>query len=322
MAKKDQYHESKVTQATSAWIRPHIASASEKASASAPSLLVLQPHLGGGIGNYLFRLCHSILYAQIKATTLLIPRPLSFNTMNRDAIALDFSKKKRSYGDQIEKLDVFIHGNEITRKCGFRERYLCMQEHVKPLFETDPVRERFSDTTLVIHIRSGDIFQPGGANTAYGQPPLSWYQFLIERCGYEDIVVVTQTRYVKGGLSPVVEALRKRWPHVRLVSAGTEQDFHALRHARHLALSASTFGVTAAMLNTGLERLHVPIYGRRFDPNFSDVFPPGIDLGFARCYYDIRNYEGMRHWRHTPEQLSLMLEHLIDDITSREECPA
>ncbi|MCZ6870889.1 MAG: hypothetical protein O7G84_15410 [Gammaproteobacteria bacterium] len=283
-------------------------------------LIVLKPYPGGGIGNYLFHLCHAVIRAQQQEATLLIPRPLAFRSMNEHAIALDFSSEPESYEtSRIETIDIFIHGNEATRMLGFRYRYQCMQDHIKPLFEAGARHESLGDQTLAIHVRSGDIFQPDGSNPGYGQPPLSWYQMLIERSGYREVVLVTQTNFVQGGPNPVVAEIAKRWPHVRILSDEVETDFHTLRNARHLALSGGTFAVAAAMLNTRLARLHVPRYERETDPNFTHAFPAGEDLGFRRCDYEIHGYERMREWRHLPEQVALMLSHSIDDITVREE---
>ena len=184
-------------------------------------LIVLRPHPGGGIGNYLFQLCHSITYAQIREATLVVPRPIAFRTMNEEAIAFDFSSDRRSFDpNEIEVLPSFIHGNSATQLLSFAYRYHCMQEYVKPLFDPSAGHESLGDDTLAIHIRSGDIFQPDGSNPKYGQPPLSWYQLLIEKSGYEDIVLVTQTRFVNGGPNPVVAEIQRRWPHVRVLSEG------------------------------------------------------------------------------------------------------
>ncbi|MDA8986490.1 hypothetical protein N9H10_05435 [Luminiphilus sp.] len=283
-------------------------------------LIVLRPHPGGGIGNYLFQLCHSITYAQIREATLVVPRPIAFRTMNEEAIAFDFSSDRRSFDpNEIEVLPSFIHGNSATQLLSFAYRYHCMQEYVKPLFDPSAGHESLGDDTLAIHIRSGDIFQPDGSNPKYGQPPLSWYQLLIEKSGYEDIVLVTQTRFVNGGPNPVVAEIQRRWPHVRVLSEGIEPDFHTLRHAAHLALSGGTFAVAAAMLNTRLSRLHVPLYDREPDPNFTDIFPAGCDLGFERIGYEIGGYDDMRVWRNRPEQVALMLEHSLESIRTVRE---
>lgn len=277
-------------------------------------LIVLKPYRGGGIGNYLFHLCHAVMYAQLKRATLLVPTPLSFRSMNEGAVALDCSESTVSHGDEIEVLGSFIHGNEATRLFSFPYRYHCMQDHVKPLFDPGFAHEEVGDDTLVIHVRSGDIFQEGGSNPKYGQPPVSWYRHLIEAHAHGEIRIVTQGRFAQGHANPVVERLKAEYPDIVVQAEGTEWDFHTLRHCARLALSGGTFAVTAAMLNTNLRCLHVPLYDRPSDPNFSDVFPPGHEYGFDLRCYEIRGYENLRVWKNRPDQVATMLEHPIGNI--------
>ena len=283
-------------------------------------LLVLKPYPGGNIGNYLFHLCHGVMWAQLREATLVVPRPLALRSLNRSAVALDFSSGSRSYDPgKVEVLEAFIHGNELTRQLSFRYRYFCMQDHVRPLFDDAATHDELDDNTLAIHVRSGDIFGDARINPKYGQPPLSWYETLIERSGFASFVVVTQTRFAKGRLNPVVAAIRERWPEVRILSEDTECDFHTLRHARHLALSVGTFALTAAMCNVQLESLHVPRYDRTWDPNFSDIFPAGEDLGFTRVDYEIGGYAAMHSWENRPDQVELMLGHAARHIRATRE---
>jgi len=304
-------------------------------------LVVLRPfnEVDGGLGNYLFHLCHSILYARAREATLLIPRPLAYRTMNESAVALDFSatptpgyrrppwwdgrsdieRLPRSYDpEQIEVIRGLLHGNDITRKIGFEARYRCMQQYIRPLFDAGAAYRPLDEDTLAIHIRSGDIFE-SEPNPRYGQPPLSWYRMLIERGGFRRVAIVAQTEFSVGEANPVIGEIRRRWPQVEMISEDPEHDFHTLRHARHLALSVGTFAVAAAMTNTHLSTLHVPRFDRVSDPNFSDIFPPGVDLGFTRYDYAIPGYEGMHTWRRLPEQIQLMLEHSIDNISVSRE---
>lgn len=304
-------------------------------------LIVLRPfnEVDGGLGNYLLHLCHSILYAKARKATLLIPRPMAYRTMNANAVALDFSSEPSPSYERprwwdgrgaIERVPLsydpknilvvsgLLHGNDLTRSKSFRDRYRCMQDHVVPLFDVTAPYQRLGDETLTIHIRSGDIFEPDD-NARYGQPPLSWYELLIERGGFGKVVVVTQTHFSVGQANPVIAKIQERWPHVEIISQSPEHDFHTLRHARHVALSVSTFAVAAAMLNDRMQTLHVPRYKRVSDPNLTGFFPAGVDLGFTRFDYAIERYEGMRAWRGQPDQLRLMLEHSIENISVSRE---
>jgi hypothetical protein len=140
---------------------------------------------------------------------------------------------------------------------------------------------------------------------------------MIENAGHDKVVVVAQTKFSVGFENPVLTEIRRRWPGIEVISESPENDFHTLRHARHIALSVGTFAVAAAMLNTRLESLHVPRYDRVENENFgnANIFPPdGGDLGFTQYDYEIRRYEAMRAWANSPEQRDLMLRHSREDI--------
>lgn len=73
------------------------------------------------------------------------------------------------------------------------------------------------------------------------------------------------------------------------------------------------------MLNTQLQTLHIPEWDRVHDINISEPFPPGMQLGFTRCGYRLKNYRQMKYWENSPTQSLLMLQHSIDDIELTEE---
>jgi hypothetical protein len=274
----------------------------------------LEPYGGGGIGNYLFHLCHAVMYAQIRRARLVVPPPGGFRSMNTETVTLDFADSAGDAGEPAIRLGSFIHGNEATRQFSFRYRYHCMQDHVAPLFDASWPRAEVSDRLLVIHVRSGDIFEPGGSNAKYGQPPLSWYLRLLEDPDVAEVLVVTETRPSHGRVNPVVERLVAADPRVRVQSESREFDFHTLRHARQLALSVGTFALAAAMTNTRLARLHVPEYPRPADPNFSGVFPRGCDYGFDLRTWEVRGYENLSRWENRPDQIRTMLRHPARDV--------
>lgn len=278
-------------------------------------LIVLRPHRGGGIGNYLFHLGHAVLRAEATRSTLLIPGSPTFPTLNQQTVALDFSIGESSYDpEEIEILGLFLHGDEATRAVGFDGLRRALIDNVGPLFRDDPDRTEVGEETLVIHVRSGDIFQPERISSSYAQPPLSWYELLIEGRGYDDVAVVTESNPASGSENPVLGEIRRRWPHVRRISGHKEHDFHTLRQARHLALSQSTFAITAAMLNVDLVRLHVARYPHAADPNMTDAFPPDVDRGFEQVDDVINGYEAVSDWRFLPEQVRLMLDLPVEAI--------
>lgn len=45
---------------------------------------------------------------------------------------------------------------------------------------------------LVVYLRGGDIFEEGGVNRSYGQPPLAYYQQCVDFCSPRSVVIVSQ----------------------------------------------------------------------------------------------------------------------------------
>lgn len=65
----------------------------------------------------------------------------------------------------------------------------------------EPEEHPNNDSTLTIHLRSGDVYGPK-PHPEYGQPPLSFYTSILEAFSYSTIVIVTEDQF-----SPVLEPL-------------------------------------------------------------------------------------------------------------------
>ena len=104
------------------------------------------------------------------------------------------------------------------------------------------------EDTLVIHIRSGDIFEI--PINSYFQNPINYYRLLIEE--YQKVILVTS----KDKNNPVIETLLKE-NKVTLHTSTTVEDFNILFNAVNLASSGvGTFPIAAALLSQKLENFH------------------------------------------------------------------
>lgn len=122
------------------------------------------------------------------------------------------------------------------------------KDHVAPhlsLPKVDPI----GDDTIVIHIRSGDVFDQGTTNpTQYVPNPLYFYNQLIGM--FDKALVVTEP----DNHNPIIEELRKN-PKVIVQSTTVELDFATLMAATNLANSGvGTFGVAAALCSSNIKR--------------------------------------------------------------------
>ena len=109
--------------------------------------------------------------------------------------------------------------------------------------------------TLVIHIRSGDIFVKSEDKTISGhqyylQNPLVYYNMLIEN--YENTILVSSTPLN----NPVIDILKNN-NKVEVSSGSLEDDFNLLLNAKNLATSGvGTFAVAAALSSKKIINLH------------------------------------------------------------------
>tara|TARA_B100000242_G_scaffold116742_2_gene81506 strand:+ start:5770 stop:6651 length:882 start_codon:yes stop_codon:yes gene_type:complete len=102
--------------------------------------------------------------------------------------------------------------------------------------------------TLVIHIRSGDIFEI--PINSYFQNPINYYRKIIEE--FTDVLIVTS----QDKNNPVCDELLKI-DKVRLQTTSVENDFNTLANATNLATSGvGTFPIAAALVSNKLKNLY------------------------------------------------------------------
>ncbi len=108
--------------------------------------------------------------------------------------------------------------------------------------------KNIDEETLVIHVRSGDIFSTPIKD--YFQNPINFYLQIIKE--YKKTLVVTSHDM----LNPVCKEL-KGLKNVYFQSLSIEDDFNTLYNAKNLATSgAGTFPIAAALLSNKLENFY------------------------------------------------------------------
>lgn len=102
--------------------------------------------------------------------------------------------------------------------------------------------------TLVLHIRSGDIFTK--PIKTYYQNPINFYKEILRE--YEKVVLVTSHE----NNNPIVKVLSKI-KKITIQSSTLEEDFNLLVNAKNLATSGvGTFPIAAALLSKNLKNIY------------------------------------------------------------------
>lgn len=198
-----------------------------------------------------------------------------------------------------------------------------LRDRVLPLipYERD---ESIGDETLVIHLRSGDVFNDQDVHGGYIQPPLSFYLEVIDRFNFKKIVIVTQSDFQ----NPCIHQLKQKVSGVKVQALSLSEDVNTILSARNLIVGMSTFSLALAFTSKNIQKLFIPQFNRqpgywrtRFWSPIMQLFLrddglPAMDsLDFEVYPTKIENYIPVGGWKNTLKQRDLMVNHNRDNIS-------
>ncbi len=264
----------------------------------------------GRLGNHLIQLSCALNVAQQSKSLLIVP---SHEILSRR----EYDFRDSSGHDCNEPID----GTFFTQQECFQfpirfdaDRRRILQTFVLPQLERRTWLQRVQrylsrDTdraveegTLVINMRSGrDIFRNSPPpQSDYMQPPLSFYQRVIESNGYDRCIIVTEPDRA----NPVIAGLLSWHSGIQVKThKGVLDDMATVLNARHLVLAHSSFTWCLALMSRELRVLHQPHTCRVL----------GIK-DFVVNTYELVNFIKPGEWRASPGQLAQMLNHPIEDV--------
>lgn len=211
-----------------------------------------------------------------------------------------------NYPRELDGLELLL---PFPAACCSRKRILS-----PPLakFYTSPAAFKFSQESLIIHIRSGDIFdRTRPAEFRYSPPPLAYYTGVIEEHQSRHsrdakVVIVTETN----NMSPLVEALLKLYPEGMItLQAGTlEEDVAVVLAARHLVASQGTFAYALALASHNLDTLYL----------FNNIVHALDDRAFCDVQkvhtYSPRGGKYLQRWEASEAQVQYLMNFQIEDL--------
>lgn len=181
------------------------------------------------------------------------------------------------------------------------------------------------DDTLVIHIRTGEIFQLD-INKTMIQPPLSFYLEIIKKFNFKDIVVVTQDDF----RNPCIKELKNAIPEIRIQTSSLVDDISTILSARNLVIANSTFSLCFGLASKNIKRLFVPQFevSKYFYYTRLPFWPNLIKYAYASEFsgsqfqnldidvhlIKMRNYIPMGGWHNEPHQYDVMVAHPREDV--------
>ena len=186
------------------------------------------------------------------------------------------------------------HPDEVD---GWRKR-IC-ESFILPNLKV-PRHPALPASTLVIHLRGGDVFAQNPP-PFYPQNPASFYQKLIKN--FESTIIVAED------LSNPVAQYFKGDQRVEFQSSSKEDDFATLLRAKNIATSGvGTFAIGAALCSENLENLFCTdlFQDAHLNPR---MLEKDLDSKVNVEITPLSNYIKVGEWKNTLSQRALMLKY-------------
>jgi hypothetical protein len=161
---------------------------------------------------------------------------------------------------------------------------------------------------ITIHLRGGDVFGTRDVRN-YGQPPLSYYEKVLDHSEATKVLIVYQDE-----LNPVFHGLVRMCQERSLVcttqSSSLRQDIATLMGARTLVAGRGTFLPAIVGLSPHIERVYF------FEDKFS-LQPPRHGFDMYRVFDatgDYRKTVLTGNWENRPDQRALMTSYPVSQL--------
>ena len=186
---------------------------------------------------------------------------VSFN--NQVSIGLDYTDKITSFPVLS---DIFYYDNNITVPdiiVSNSDRRDILKKYILPNFNYKK-DETLTKDTLVIHIRSGDIFN-NKRHPFYVQPPFSFYYKVITENNYSNIIIITE----KDRRNPCIQMILDNFDNVSIKDSRLEEDINIILSAENFVCnSQGTFGFYLALMSSNIKNLFISYF---INPDTSTV---------------------------------------------------
>jgi len=171
---------------------------------------------------------------------------------------------------------------------------------IRHLFNLDLNQPALPSDNLVIHLRSGDIFRGSGVHVSFGQPPLAFYQKVIEGEKPRKIYLVFEDMG-NPVIAPLAEYAADLGLEVETVSGSLRSDIEFLARGRVLAVGRGSFMSAITTLSHNARKVYY------FDSMYSDWGKEGIEQVRLRDVGGGYSEKVLSRWQNSLEQRQMML---------------
>jgi hypothetical protein len=256
----------------------------------------------GRLGNNIHQLTNALIYAKYLNMNFILDikgkyfekKTIIFFPNNKEKIFFfdengDFTGTKV----KINKINYEIKYKQINYYESIRKELLNMF-YIK---RKDIIN--YSDKTLIIYIRSGDLFPQTQkkVHPKYISAPYYYYEFILEKYknDYKNYILVAEDNN-----NPVIKKILKNYSNIIWNKNNLETDLKIVLGASHIVSCVGTFIKSLSWLNPNMKKVYLPSFvGKRYyypKLKFEKIELPGFK-------------EKLGNWKNTDKQKDLLLNY-------------
>jgi hypothetical protein len=203
------------------------------------------------LGNFISELIHIIYHCEITKTPIYFPdTPGTFiiNTIFRPFLGFTnnifVDIKPRNFDTIVDGKNFYYFPKYIPLE---QERRNIGMKYISTQLPSPIITEY----DLVIHIRSGDIFN-GNHHPDYIQPPFEYYVYIIKTYHYQNVLILSEPDFS----NPVIGKLKQTFSFITVSSGDLQTDVGIMLGARHLVIGTGSFGYMLSLCSSHLLQLY------------------------------------------------------------------
>lgn len=249
----------------------------------------------GGLGSNIQQLSNAIYYCEsLGCKNIVVPQSFWFVPDHILYRKFGITIERSPYEDTQRLCNKSTHGTFCSRQSIKRGVPMLVPKNRHSAFKKDFLsiipKVAVDDDGLYIHIRGGSIFSGTSPDRDKGQPPLCYYESIIEKWRFPRLYIIAEDRR-----NPVVDVLVAKYNAV-LLNGTLENAVAYITNANNLVMSKSAFAIEVLWLSD-----------KKKNMLFSWEEPVRKYRNFYHEPTQFYSEAVTDNWKNTPEQREIML---------------
>ena len=254
----------------------------------------------GRLGNNITQIVNAIYFAHYKKIKI-IKFPYHSCLLTKEIIIEDIILENNINGSKIFS-HIFFSRHKIISFYKISEdifkNKIDIKKYLSNILIYDNLNEKINNEDLVIHVRSGDVYDQL-PHSGWIQPPLNFYEKIIESNKWEKIYLICEDNN-----PPVIKPLLNKYKNIIFKLRDLQHDIYYIVNAKNICFGMGSFTPALLLLNKNIKTIYYPQYCHRYLIDLLDHK--------ERKVYTLKNYIKKGEWKNTKEQIKIILNYKIE----------